>query len=197
MNITDVLKNNIQQICQNLCNVKSKCYNIYEIYWNTNASTTISGYSDGDALTFTSKLTKAEFSSGITLCEQLNNFFNNSAVTQADYLQTCHNILYGTDQISVPINDLIEYIADEIKELSQTLLNLYQIANTSLIIYTSHELDLIVAAISGSTFIPGSNITKTDFNNAMVLCEQFKKFIENQSVTTGDYKTTVADWCVY
>lgn len=81
----------VQAICTDLAQAIDAAADAYSVYFDRGYN---SGGSDpiGDSDVVGLEITAAQLGSFITLAEQLNNFANNSAVTQGDYDATL-NIL--------------------------------------------------------------------------------------------------------
>lgn len=177
--------------------LKFEASNIEKLYFAAGVNTQIDGLSTGSTpATVSTKLTKDEFISGITLCQQITKFFTNEAVTQADYLQTCEQLIFGSVAASVVLSDDAENIGERLKVLSSNLISNFKRCGDILTFYTVSEISDIISSISDSTIMFGGIRSKADFASGITLIEQMKKMINNEAVATGDYQVTVAKWAV-
>ena len=194
-NETKVLQDKIYQIMVNMDWIFNEGQNIEKAYWATEANTYISGLSsDSDAATVDSALTKAEFVTGITFAGQMKNFFTNAALTQADYLATIENIKYAdaTGATAVPV--CAEELGNRILALCNNAQTVFNSCRDTLNYYTATEISDMVAVLDVHRGIYGSSVTAQFLSEGMTCIEQFKKLINNEAASQGDYKSTVQKW---
>jgi len=168
---------------------------LVKLYWaEVNSDSTYTALSVSAAATFTTKMTKQEVINGLTWLEDVEDFYTNSAVTTTDYLQNLQGIIYGNDQYASPgISPAVEAFADRLLVMAQSSLQLFKDAKDLLDVYFDSEISAATGAVTGEE-MPFYTFSKSDFTEAITLIEQFKKMINNEAVTTGDYGATVAKW---
>lgn len=194
-NLTLELEGELKAFATSLKNVWLEAADIYKQYWSTDANTQVSALAtDGTAATVSTKLTKGNVIAGLALVEELEDFFTNSAVAQADYLATLQIILYGNASLGSPLSVATESVGNRLHSLAGTLLSLYKKAIALLDFYSDTEISAAVGAISTHTVVFGATTTKSLFTSGVTLVEQFKKMMANEVVTTGDYAATLAKW---
>lgn len=194
INLTLELENEIKSFTNQMKNIWLEAEDIYKIYWSAGPSSELSGLANGDAATVSTKLTKLEITNGLTFCEELIDFFTNDAVAQADYMATIQNIYYGNNAAVSPISVAVEALGSRLYNLAGTCWTQHNKAKSLLDFYNDTEISAAIGAISTTTVVFGANANKSLFTSGMTLIEQFKKMINNEAVTTGDYAATVAKW---
>ena len=60
--------------------------------------------------------------------------------------------------------------------------------------YSGNEVGDMIANLDIQRHIPGSEMTKDELSSGIVIVEQFKKMINAEAVTQGDYAATLAKW---
>lgn len=191
--IANKIQTKIYDFTVSLSYLINECPDIEKLYFS-GPSSQLSALGANDPVTVATKLTKTEIGNGITLCQQLNNFFQNSAVTQADYLATIEPILYGNDPAPSQISVEVEAVGNRLYLLCQNVLELFKQSKEIYSLYWSSEIGTIVGSLSSSTVFYGIDATASDLSNGITLAEQWKKMINNESVSTSDYKAIVAKW---
>lgn len=171
----------------------SECADIEKLYFS-GPSTQLSGLGANDPVTVATKLTKTEVTNGITFCQQLNNFFQNAAVTQSDYNATVQTILYGNDQAVSQISIEVEAVGNRLYLLCQNALELFKLSKEVYTIYWASSIGTIVGSLNSATVFYGIDATASELISALNLAEQYKKLINNEAVSTSDYKATIAKW---
>lgn len=195
MNQTLELENELEIFMTTAKALELEASDIYKQYFATDASSTVSALLlNSTPATVSSKLTKAAVVSGITFVEQLNNFFANSAVSQADYHDTLQDLLYGNASLGSILTVSVESVGTRLQSLAGTCLTLFKKAKTLLDYYSDTEISAAVGAISTTTVVFGATKTKSVYTSGITLVEQFKKMINNEAVTTGDYGATLSKW---
>ena len=185
----------IKAFMQEMCWLKEEARDVYNAYWDTDASTLVPALSTGTTgATVASKLTKTEYINGITFVEDVDDFFTNSAVTQTDYLQTCNQLQYGSANISTEVSNATESIGTRLQTLGINCVGYLKNANDILSFYTNNELGDLITNLDTQRVVPGSDMTKDDLSLGITVVEQFKKMMSNEAVTTADYGSSVAKW---
>jgi hypothetical protein len=192
-NLAQTVQSNMLQISSLSSFVINESADIFKLYF-TGPSSQLSSVPDEQAATVDTKLTKAEIVAGITLCEQISKFYNNSPVSSSDYLATIQNILYGNNPLITPISVEVEAIGSRLYILCQNMLNLYNICKDTYTLYWSSEVGATVGVLNASSVFFGIDATANELSLGVVLAEQYRQFIAADTVTTGDYKATVAKW---
>ena len=193
-NMTLELEAELKAFTQTMKSIWIESEDLYKLYWSGGPSSEISGLGNDDPVTVGSKLSKAELVAGLTVAEQLKNFFGNASVSQSDYWANLENILHGNSSAVAPISAAVESMGSRLLNLSGTLLTSFNKAKALLDIYNDSQISLAVGAISDSTIVFGANSTKALFVSGITLVEQFKKMINNEAVATADYASTLAKW---
>jgi hypothetical protein len=194
-NLSLELETELKAFATSLKAVWIEAEDIFKEYFSTDATTLVSALAtDGTAATVSTKLTKAVLISGITFVTDLKDFFTNAAVSQTDYLATIQTILYGSASLGSPLSPAVESVGTRLYNLCATCLTLNNKAKALLDIYIDSELSAAVGAISSTTVVFGATSTKSLYTSGITLVEQYKKMLNNESVTTGDYAATLAKW---
>lgn len=194
MDVTRYIQIEIKSIIDSMSVMKTEVQNIGKVYWSTDANTAVAALGASDAATMVSKLTKTEFLSGITLCEQLDKFFTNQALTQSDYMSSCENIIYGNDGRTSKLSESVEGLGNRMLQVSLNCVELFKKATNVLKIYNENEVGTMISGIATTRLIPGSEMTKAELSSGITLLEQFKKVLNNEVATQGDYGSTLAIW---
>lgn len=194
MDVTRQLQIDIKTLVNSWSNMKNEVADIGKAYWATDANTAVAGLGANDAATMVSKLTKTEYLAGITLCEQIDKFFTNLALTQSDYLASCQNIIYGNDARTSKLSESVEALGDRMKQVCQDCVTIFKKCKDVLKMYTENEIGTMISAISTTRAIPGSDMIKSELDAGITLCEQFNKLIGNEIATQGDYTSSLAMW---
>ncbi len=193
--ITVLLQNNIKTIMDSFATMQRECKGIYDAYWKTIAHTTVSALStDNTPATSASRLTKATYILGVTLSEQLNNFFQNSAVTTGDYLGTCTIIRYGNAAAISAIDVPTESIGDRIKQICLNCSEIYIHSQNIIETYFDNEIGDMVAVIDAQRIVYGSEMTASDLSIAITMLQAFNNFMATAAVATADYSSTISKW---
>lgn len=193
MDILLIMEEKIKNFFVNMEYAWLETQDIYDLHWKTNANTLVSALAnDTDPATKTTKLTKSEYSAGVTLCEKMIAFFGNSAVTQSDYLQSIQNILFGDDEITVPLSTGVESVGDRLYSLSEILLAQFKEAKDILEMYNDNGVSTQLSGVSSGDKLGCMSFSKELFSSYITFIEQFKKMINNEIVTTADYRATLS-----
>lgn len=193
--ITQTIENNIISFCQSLASMNAEVTDISQYYFGSTASTLIGNVTDGTTgVTVSSSLDKTQFLSGITLCQALQNFFNNSAVTASNYLQTCDGLIHGHSAASAILSPDVEDIGSRIKAIAQNLIQLRKTGDDIVKSYNASQLSGIIGSLSPQTVVYGCNTTQGKFISGIVLVEQLIAFLTGQTVSQSDYATTISNW---
>lgn len=196
--VTSIIQNQIIDIVADLAVVQRECIDIYNSYWKTDASTLVPALTnDTDPATVNSKLTKAEYISGITFCEDLNDFFQNGAVTTTDYAQTCYKIKYGNADLATQLSEAVENIGDRVLQICLDAIQLRIDMQNVVDIYFDEEVGDTVSALDGERIIYGSDMVRNDLSNIITLFQQFENMMANSAVTSGDYSAMISKWSKY
>lgn len=191
--IASKIQTKIYEMTVSMGYLVNECIDIEKLYFS-GPSSQLSALGANDPVTVATKLTKTEIGNGITLCQQLNNFFQNAAVTQADYLATIEPILYGNDPAPSPISVEVEAVGNRLYLLCQNVLELFKQVKEIYSLYWANEIGSIVGSLSPSTVFYGIDATASELISGITLAEQWKKMINNEAVTTSDYKAIIAKW---
>jgi hypothetical protein len=194
MDVTRYLQIEIKAIVDSLSIMKEEVADIGKVYWSTDANTALSALAAGDAATLSTKLTKSEMVSGITLCEQLDKFFTNQALAASDYGSTCQNLVYGNDARTAKLSESVEALGTRMVQVARDCLVIFKKCTELLSVYSANQVNLMITSLDTDRTIPGSDMTKDELSSGMVLLEQFKKLINNETATQGDYASTLAQW---
>jgi hypothetical protein len=174
--------------------MKEETKDIGKTYWSTDANTKITAAGDTDAVTLSTHLIKTEYVSGVTLCEALTNFFGNAAVSTSDYLQSCQKIRYGSAAAPTKLSEATEDLGNRMYQVACNCIEIFKECRVILEIYSNNEIGDMIANLDVQRMIPGSEMTKDQLSSAITLVEQFKKMLNNEAVSTGDYAASLAKW---
>jgi len=192
--ITRKLQNDIKSIINALQILKEESKDIVKVYWATGISTLLAAKNDGDAVTISTKLTKAQYVSGITMVTKFNNFFSNAAVTTGDYIETCQKLKYGNDEAVTILSESTEAAGDRLYQVSLDCIELFKNCRDTLDLYIDNEVGECVAVWTNERVVYGADMNKSELSAGITLVEQFKKMMNNEAVNTGDYETSIASW---
>jgi hypothetical protein len=188
-----LLQNNIITIRNSMMTLQRECADIYDAYWKTDANTTVSGLATGATpATVSSKFTKDNYTSGITLCENLEKFFANQAVSTADYLQTVDQCKYGDAVLGSQHTEATEQIGSRIKQLCLDVLEIYKQSLDITDLYFDSEMSDTVAVLDSHRIVYGCEMTASELSNTITMLQQYQNMIQNSSVTQGDYSATLS-----
>lgn len=189
------IENNMRSAALSMSTVKTEADDIVKTYFATGASSQIAGLAtDGTAATVGSKLTKAKFINGITMAQQLQNFFANASVVTDDYMATSANLINGSDAAGAALSQDVEVLGARLVTMGNTMIQLKKSCESMLSAYNSSELAAAIVSISLPTVVYGCSTSKQKFVDGMNLCQQVVNFMGNSAVTTGDWNSTVNKW---
>ena len=192
---TEKLEEDLKLFMTSMLTVQQEAVDLEDLYWaEVNTDSTYTAAANGDAITFATKLTKQEVINALTIAEQVRKFFGNTAMTQADYYNNFHGILYGNNERASPgISTAIEAFGTRSVSFIGTLLAEFKRAKDILDLYFDTTINLAIAAVTIEE-TPWYEFTKDDFTDGVTMVEQFKKLINNEAITTADYASTLARW---
>lgn len=193
-NITNQLQEHIAEVAESMMLIEEESKDIGKVYWSTDANTVIGALGASDAATLATTLTKTEYLSGVTLAEELEDFFFNEAVSTSDYIQNCEKIKYGSAATGVNRGNATEALGSRIYQVALDCIELYKSCRHILRLYSQNEVGDMIANLDTHRIIPGSEMTRDELNSGITLVEQFKKMMNNEAVTQGDYSATLAKW---
>ncbi len=191
--ITSVLEADIKELMTKFCTMRNEGKDLYNLYWKGSVNTDAAG-TGTDPVAVTAKLTKAEVISILALVEQLDNFWENIAVTQADYQVTIQNVTHGDAVLGAALSSDTEDFADRGIVFCQDLLEQYNMARRADNLYVASEISAAVAGISPQTVVFGATMTKDDLTSAINLIRELINFIENAAIAQAEYKATLIKW---
>jgi len=194
MDVTRYLQIEIKALVDVLLAMKEEAGDIYSAYWATDANTAVGALGSSDAATMTTKLTKTVYLSGITLCEQVNKFFTNQALAQANYITSCQNIIYGNTARTSKLTEATEALGSRMVVVAQDCISTFKKADEIIKAYNENEIGTMVTDISASRAIPGSDMIKSELVSGITLLQQFSNLLSNAVATQGDYAATLASW---
>lgn len=188
------LQNDLKNLLGQFLYLRNEGLDLYNLHWKGGVSTTLAALAGSDPASFAARLTKDQLVSGLVLAEQIGSvFFENAAVTQGDYQATIQVILYGNATAtlrSVPT----EGFADRLVVFCRALSTAYKACRDVENFYGAVLFSSIDALPTGGTVVPGADVTKDDVLAAIALVQEYQKFIQNQAVTAGFYRTTLGLW---
>jgi len=195
MDVTALLQTKIKIVVDAMSLMQNEVLDITKAYWATDANTKISALSlDTDAATLATKLTKAEYLGGITAVEALGKFFTNQAVTTADYLISFDKLRYGSHAAGAKLSEATEQLGSRMNLVALNAIEMFKMAKDILSIYINNEVGDMIANLDAQRHIPGSQMTEDELSSGVTVVEQFKKLVNNEAVTQGDYASTLAKW---
>jgi len=194
INVTAQLQVDIQTAFETFSLMRNEVRDLSNLYWKGGVSTDLSAVSGGsDPVTQTTKLTKDQLISALSLIEELDDFFDNDAVAQSDYLTTIETNIHGKATPTL-ISPAVEAFGDRSVQLCQDALTQYNRSRDIENWYNSSEISAYIGSVSTQKIIDGSDMTKDDLTSAITLIQQFQRMLENLLVTAGDYKVTLGKW---
>lgn len=195
--ITQKLQDEIKFTMTALMSAYKEAKDIYQVYWETDANTSITAVLlSTTPVTQVTKLTKGEFLNGITLVTNYVDFINNSATSTINRAQYCHDLIYGTATPTL-LNSLIDSLGDRMKSLAEVFVYHYLNYIRLEKMYFSNEIGDMVGVLDAQRVIFGASMTQADLVSAITFLGEFRDFMSNAAVTTGDYLATLAKWELY
>lgn len=193
--VPKLLQVSIKEVVESMITIKEEVRDIVKAYWSTDANTLVSALENAsDAATLSTKLTKSNYINAVTIVSELNDFFSNADVTQADHIQNCHLIKYSSAVTPTKLSESTEMIGERMLQVVLDCLEIFKKCNNILKIYTSEQMDVVVSGWDAQRMIPSSSMSTSCLSSGIVLIEQFKKMFNNEVVTTADYASTLALW---
>lgn len=194
LDVTRILQTEINDLMTSWETMKDEVIDISKAYWSTDANSQIASASATQAVTLSSYYIKTEYSSGITLLEDMEDFFIGDPVTKTDYRQTCHKLRYGSAATPAKLSEATEDLGARMKVVAVNSLTAFNKCQHVLKIYNENEVGDMIANLDVQRAIPGSEMTKDDLNSGITMVEQFKKMLNNEDVNAADYSVTMAKW---
>jgi len=193
-NVTAQLQNKIKQFMDLCDSIHMASIQLYKAYWSTDANTLLSGMADGDAVSVSTKLTKAMFVNGIAICENFNKFFTDLQATQTDYCANVVQIHYGKTAAAAIVSEATESIATDLKNLADTIMTAHKMAIQIQEMFWDCEFGAALTGMSDSTVMFGGTATKKQLNDAVTLMDKFCELCENVSAAKADFDATIVQW---
>lgn len=194
-NTAATVEASLKSLAQSLVKLQSEAADLGKYYFASGASDAITALASASTpATQSSGLSKNQFLNGITLAQQLVNFFGNAAVTQLDYLGSAENLIGGNFVASAPISADVEAIGARLKLLGQNVIAYYKQANEIYSLWTSSELSSASGALSSSTIVFGCSTPKTMFDLGIGIVSQYLNMMNNVAVVAGYYGANSAKW---
>ena len=194
-NITQTIEGQIINFMNSLYSMNNEVNDLVHYYFNTTATTLVSGLATNTTpATVATAIDKAQFINGITICQQLQNFFGNVAVAQTDYETYANGLINGSTPANTPLSNDVENIGIRLKALAQNVIQLKKDATNTVKAYNSSYLSAIIGGIPASNVVYGCNTPQAKFVSGVVLLMQYENFVTNQSVVPGDYLSTIVNW---
>lgn len=192
---TNILETKMKAFMTSMITMQPEASDLVKLYWaEVNSDSTYTALASSAAATFSSQLTKQEVINALTISEQIEKFFTNVAMTQADYRINIEGIIHGNDAYASPgISVAIEGFGERAVTMCQDILQNYKDAIDILDVYFDTEISAAIGAVTVEE-CPWYNFSKSDFTEGISLIENFKKLVNNEAATTGDYGSTVAKW---
>lgn len=193
---TDNLLTKLKSIMHDMHDHKIEAEDLEKLYFSeVNTNTAFTLLLSSVAATFSTSLSKGECVNGVTFISEVVDFFSNDAVTQGDYNATIQSIKYGEDEFTSPgLSPACEAYGERLKAFCEEALDLFNRCKEVLDLYNDTEISSALTALSGDSIPWYDNLTVADFTSGITAAEQYKKLINNEAVTTGDYAATVAKW---
>lgn len=189
------LETSITGIAQALAFISSEASTLNKYYFDSGASTLVNALATADTpATLASALTKGEVTNGITMIQELVDFFGNASVATGDYQSTADNLINGSNPIGAALSQDVENIGNRLKVIGTNLRSIRNDCEATVKLYNSSELSAVIGSLSSSLIIYGCSTSQSKMISGIVLCQQVVKFLNNEAVTTGDYQSTVSNW---
>lgn len=192
-NSTQILQSDIKTMLTTFDQVYNEAKDLENLWFKGSVSSDISGNAGSDPVTFSTQLTKNQLTSGITFCQNIIAFFNNSAPTQSDYMATIQDLLYGTATATF-INNTVEALGNRIVELMRQCVLQYNRSRLAENNYNSTEISAMAGAISTYQVIYGADMTKDQLTSAITLAQDWQDLLTNVDPGTSDRKVTLGKW---
>ena len=146
--VTLTIEVKFKEFAEGLALISTEAKDIEKAYFASDASTLVGALATGTtAASLDTKLTKTQYQNGITFIQQLGDFFGNVAVSQADYLTTIEQVIYGNASSPAIVSDAAENLANRLKTLFDSCLDHFKKSEEILAIYDNSELSVLVACI--------------------------------------------------
>lgn len=195
--VTQQIEDQLVSLMTSFYSMNREVIDLEHYYFNSNASTLVNALASGTTPATTSAsgaFSKDEFISGITLLQELSDFFNNQAVSTSLYISTCDNLRNASHPAGSPLSNDVENIGSRIKTLVLNLIELSKTAPNIEKIYNASGVSAVIGSISASTVVFGCGLTQAKLISGIVFIQQFQKFLNNEAVTQGDYLSTITNF---
>lgn len=193
--VTSEIQDNLKVISDHFLLILNECHDLENLYNKGSVASDIAGLaSDSDPAAQSAKLKKSDVLNGEKLVRNLVNILDGQVMEMADYNQIIQNLKHGQSILPSVISSDLEDFSTRVVQVANDLLVQYNRCRDVLNFYKSTEIELVAGVISDSTIVFGSEMTKKDLVLMMDLVKDYIDYIENQTVTQFDYKTTLSRW---
>jgi hypothetical protein len=192
--ITYEIENKIREQLLQMEGILKEAEDIEAAYWDTDANTKVAAKADTDPVTVTTKLWKTDYLGGITLCGELQKFFNNTAITAADNLQRVNNVLYGHAEAASILSPATEDIGNRLKAMCIDIGNIFDQCLSIVELFYDNQIGTALGSLSSERIVYGATESKSVYTSGISILEQFRNLLKASAVTTADYRATLSNW---
>ncbi len=193
----DYFNNHIKDFLEDTVQVNKET-NLLKILYADIVANDISDLVDSDPATINTKLYKKDLFDFNNLIVNLVNFFDNAAVTQANYRTTLTVVQNGnaTPQAQV-VSNATENYGDRIYQLSYVMQKMEEsalrIKRAHTDIYMKECIDAVMA-VNPTAIVPGTSSTAAALSVGITLMTDMVDFFSNQPIVTKDRKIILNNW---
>lgn len=193
MSTSSQIQSDIKILFNSFESMYNEAQDLENLYNKGSVSADISGDAGSAPVTQATQLTKDQVISIAVLVENFRKFFENVAISTADYMTTCQDVSYGVATATFKNNTVEEY-GNRGVQFSKDCITQFNRGRLIDNDYLSTELSAMVAAASIQTVVPGSDMTKDQLTSAVNLVGDFDDFLNNVAPGTADRKVTLGKW---
>lgn len=164
-------------------------------YYASNASALVDALSQNTTpATVSTGLTKIGTTNFVGVITELGKFMNNQSANQIAALTLSEVVLEKTTVAPAILSHAVEAVGERMKALARKLCDLYGGAVELSSIYDAQEIGAVASALDEGSIVFGSDTTAGTFIAGATLLVQFRKLMNNETTSQGDYLNTVSKW---
>lgn len=191
--ITSQLQADIKILTGAFNNMFNEALDLENLYFKGSVSADLAASAGSDPVTQSTQLTKDQIITILTLCENVRKFFDNVAVSTADYMTTCQDVSYGVATATF-FNNTVEQFGVRGVQFAKDCISQFNRGRDIENDYNSSELSAVVGSMSTFTTIYGADMTKDQLTSAITLTQDWDNFLNNSAPGTADRKVTLGKW---
>lgn len=191
--VTEQLQTDLKIITSAFGVMFNEAQDLENLYFKGSVSADIAASAGSDAVTSNTQLTKDQIITILTLAENVRKFFDNVAVSTADYMTTCQDVRYGVAAATF-FNNTVENFGDRGVQFAIDCVTQFNRGRNAENVYNSTEVGAMIGSISAHRIVYGSDMTKDQLTSAITLVQNWDDFLNNVAPGTADRKVTIGKW---